>query len=65
MPKMKTNRAAAKRFKISGSGRVRRPKAGANHMMQEKSRKRLRRLRKNDMVDSTLEKKIKRLLPYM
>lgn len=65
MPKMKTNRAAAKRFKISGSGRVRRPKGGANHMMQEKSRKRLRRLRKNDMVDSTLEKKIKRLLPYM
>lgn len=65
MPKMKTNRAAAKRFKISGSGRVRRPKAGANHMMQEKSRKRLRRLRKNDMVDSTLQRRIKRLLPYM
>jgi large subunit ribosomal protein L35 len=64
MPKMKTNRAAAKRFKISGSGRVRRSKAGANHMMQEKSRKRLRRLRKNDMVDSTLERRIKRLLPY-
>jgi large subunit ribosomal protein L35 len=64
MPKMKTNRAAAKRFKISGSGRVRRSKAGGNHMMQEKSRKRLRRLRNNDMVDSTREKQIKRLLPY-
>ncbi len=63
MPKMKTNRAAAKRFKISGSGRVRRPKGGGNHGMQEKSRKRLRRLRKNDMVDKTFEKRIKLLLP--
>src|SRR5581483_1211409 len=55
VPKMKTNKSAAKRFKISGKGRVRRPKAGGNHLLQEKSRKRLRRLRKNDMVDSTFE----------
>ena len=64
MPKMKTKRAAAKRFKISGSGRVRRSKAGGNHGMQEKSRKRIRRLRNNDMVDSTFEKRIKLMLPY-
>ena len=64
MPKMKTNRAAAKRFKVTGSGRIRRSKSGLNHMMQEKSRKRLRRLRKNDMVDSTLQKRIKLMLPY-
>ena len=64
MPKMKTNKAAAKRFKVSGSGRVRRPKAGGNHGMQEKSRKRLRRLRKNDMVDKTMQKRARRLLPY-
>jgi len=64
MPKMKTKRAAAKRFSFTGTGRVRRSKAGLNHMMQEKSRKRLRRLRKNDMVDSTLQKRIKLLLPY-
>jgi large subunit ribosomal protein L35 len=64
MPKMKTNKAASKRFKLSGSGRVRRPKAGGNHGMQEKSRKRLRRLRNNDMVHSTMEKHIKRLIPY-
>lgn len=64
MPKMKTNRAAAKRFRVTGSGRVRRSKAGLNHCMQEKSKKRLRRLRKNDTVDSTLEKRIKLLLPY-
>ena len=64
MPKMKTNKAAAKRFKITGTGRVRRPKAGGQHGMQEKSRKRIRRLCKNDMVHTSLEKHIKRLLPY-
>ena len=46
MPKMKTNRAAKKRFNISGTGRVRRPKAGAQHNMNGKSRKRLRRRNK-------------------
>ncbi len=61
---MKTNRAAAKRFRVSGSGRIRRSKSGLNHGMQEKSKKRLRRLRQNDMVDSTLTKRIKLLLPY-
>jgi large subunit ribosomal protein L35 len=64
MPKMKTNRAAAKRFKLTGSGRVRRSKQGLNHGMQEKSRKRLRRLRKNDMVDKAMAKRVKLLLPY-
>jgi len=64
MPKMKSNRAAKKRFRISGSGKVRRSKGGGNHGMQEKSRKRLRRLRKNDMVDSTFQKRIKLMLPY-
>ncbi|MBL8604731.1 MAG: 50S ribosomal protein L35 [Myxococcales bacterium] len=64
MPKMKTNRAAAKRFTISGSGRVRRPKGGASHFMANKSAAHLRRLRKNDMVDSAMEKRVKLLLPY-
>ena len=64
MPKMKTKKTAAKRFRISGSGRVRRPKQGGNHGMQEKSRKRIRRLRNNDMVDKTFQKRIKLLLPY-
>ncbi len=64
MPKMKTNKTAAKRFKLSGTGRVRRPKAGGNHGLINKSRKRLRRLRNNDMVNKVLEKKIKRLLPH-
>ena len=64
MPKMKTNRAAAKRFRVSGSGKVRRPKGGLNHGMQEKSKKRLRRLRKNDMVDKAMANRVKLLLPY-
>ncbi|RYE93489.1 MAG: 50S ribosomal protein L35 [Myxococcales bacterium] len=63
MPKMKTNRAAAKRFRISGSGKVRRPKQGGQHCLSNKSRKRLRRLRQNDMVDSTFQYRIKLLLP--
>ena len=64
VPKMKTNRAAAKRFRVSASGRVRRSKAGGNHGMQEKSRKRLRRLRQNDMVSKSFQKRIKLMLPY-
>ena len=64
MPKMKTKKAAAKRFRVTGTGRVRRPKAGGNHGMQEKSRKRLRRLRQNDMVHKSMQKRVRRLLPY-
>jgi large subunit ribosomal protein L35 len=63
MPKLKTKKTAAKRFKLTGKGRVRRPKQGGNHGMQEKSRKRLRRLRNNDMVHSSFEKHVKRMLP--
>lgn len=64
MPKMKTNRAAAKRLRVSGRGRVRRGKAGLSHLMRGKPAKRLRKLRKNDMVDDADAKNIKRLLPY-
>lgn len=64
MPKMKTNRAASKRFRVTGSGKVRRPKCGAQHNMIGKSRKRRRRLRDNDMVAPALERRIKILLPY-
>jgi large subunit ribosomal protein L35 len=64
MPKMKTNRAAAKRFKVSGSGRVRRPKCGAQHNMNGKSRKRRRRLRDNAMVDPAMQERVKIMLPY-
>ncbi|MBM4375253.1 MAG: 50S ribosomal protein L35 [Deltaproteobacteria bacterium] len=62
--KVKTNRAAAKRFRVSGSGRVRRSKCGHSHGMWNKSRKRNRTLRKNDMVHGDHEKRIRLLLPY-
>ncbi|RLB45631.1 MAG: 50S ribosomal protein L35, partial [Deltaproteobacteria bacterium] len=65
MPKMKTNRAAAKRLRVSGSGRVRRAKAGKSHLMRGKSARRLRRLEKHDMVDKSDQKRMKRLIPYL
>jgi large subunit ribosomal protein L35 len=64
MAKMKTNRAAAKRFKLTGKGRVRRPKSGGQHLLGGKSRKRRRRLRDNDIVAHALEQRVKNLLPY-
>jgi large subunit ribosomal protein L35 len=64
MPKMKTNRGAKKRFKITATGKVRRPKGGLSHIMIGKSRKRRRRLRDNDMVSPALERRVKILLPY-
>ena len=64
MPKMKTNRAAAKRFRKTGSGKVRRPKEGGQHGMIGRGRTRRRRLRDNDVVASALEKRVKLLLPY-
>lgn len=64
MPKMKTKRAAAKRFKLTGTGRIRRSKCGAQHGFMGKSRKRRRRLRDNDMVDAAMERRVKIMLPY-
>jgi len=64
MPKMKTNRGAAKRFKVTGTGRIRRTKAGGQHGMIGKSRRQRRRLRDNDMVAKETEKRIRILLPY-
>lgn len=65
MPKMKTNRGAAKRFKMSGSGKVVRNKAYTSHILTKKSTKRKRNLRKSGLVDSANVKGIKRILPYM
>lgn len=63
--KMRTNRSAAKRYRLTGTGKVRRSKAGGNHGLSNKNRKRLRRLRDNDTVAKAMEKRIKKLLiPY-
>ncbi len=64
MPKMKTNRGAAKRFKITGTGKIVRNKAYASHILTKKSTKRKRNLRKSGLVDSTDLKGIRRLIPY-
>ncbi|HYA03161.1 MAG TPA: 50S ribosomal protein L35 [Syntrophobacteria bacterium] len=64
MPKIKTNRGAAKRFKITGTGKVRHWKAGKSHILTKKSPKRKRNLRKPETVDTTNMKALRRLLPY-
>ena len=63
MPKIKTNRAAAKRFKRTGSGKYAYSKSFASHILTKKSRKRKRTLRKSHTIDSTNMKGLKLLLP--
>lgn len=63
MPKIKTNRAAAKRFKKTGSGKFVYSKSHANHILTKKSRKRKRTLRRSHLIDATNQKIMKRLLP--
>ena len=65
MPKMKTSRAAAKRFKKTGSGELKRMKAYKSHILTKKTTKRKRHLRKSALVDSTNVKNMKKILPYI
>jgi large subunit ribosomal protein L35 len=62
--KLKTKRGAAKRFKITGSGKVKRSKAYASHLLSSKTTKRKRKLRKNVVVDKRESRNVKRLIPY-
>ncbi|MBN2413495.1 50S ribosomal protein L35 [candidate division KSB1 bacterium] len=62
MPKMKSNRAASKRFRLTGSGKIRRSKAYASHILTKKSAKRKRNLRKNGLIAGSDEKRIKLLI---
>jgi len=62
MPKMKTNRAAMKRFKKTGTGKIRRRRAYKSHLLTGKSPKRKRSLRKDTDVSKADRKKIERLL---
>lgn len=64
MPKLKSNRAAAKRFKLTAKGKAKRPKAGRGHLLTTKTSKRKRQLRKDTTVAKTELKDIKRFLPY-
>ncbi len=65
MPKMKSNRGAAKRFKLTGSGKIKRKKAFTSHILTKKSTKRKRNLRQSGLVDSANEKAIRKILPYL
>ena len=64
MPKMKTHKSSAKRFKVSSSGIIIRSKAYKSHILTKKTAKRKRNLRKNTTVSSVEVKKVKVLLPY-
>ena len=65
MPKMKTNRGAAKRFKATGSGKIKRNRAYSSHILTKKTTKQKRRLRKSGLVDSANTKAIKKIMPYL
>lgn len=62
MPKMKTHRAAAKRFRKTGSGKLKRRKAYKSHILAKKSRKRKRGLRKATLVSAADMRRVKRML---
>ena len=62
MPKMKTHRGAAKRFKKTGTGKVKRWHAFTSHILTKKSPKRKRHLRQGDLIAKSDEKRVKRLL---
>ena len=64
MPKMKTNRSAAKRFGKTGSGKFTRRRQNLRHILTKKNAKRTRRLGQGALVDSANEKAVRRLLPY-
>ncbi len=65
MQKLKTSRAAAKRFKKTGSGKLVRNKAYRRHILTKKSTKNKRNLRKDIVVDATNSKVMKKILPYL
>ena len=65
MPKIKTSRAAAKRFKKTGTGKLKRMKAYKSHILTKKSTKTKRNFRKAAMTDATNAKVMKKILPYL
>ena len=65
MPKMKTSRAAAKRFTRTGTAKLKRSKAYKRHILTKKSTKRKRNLRQAAMTDATNVKNMKKILPYL
>lgn len=64
MPKIKTSRSAAKRFRKTATGKIKRKKAFHSHILTKKSPKRKRNLRKSDLVSSADSARIKKMIPY-
>jgi large subunit ribosomal protein L35 len=64
VPKIKTNRAAAKRFRVTGSGKIKRNKGFKRHILSSKSKKRKRHLRQAGLVSAAESKNIRQLIPY-
>ena len=62
MPKMKTHRGAAKRFKVTGTGKLRRRQAFMNHLLEKKSSKRTRRLKRETPVAPADARHVRKLL---
>lgn len=62
MPKMKTQRGAAKRFKLTGTGKIKRKKANKSHILTKKSTKRKRGLRQATLVDKSDAKRVKKMI---
>ncbi|MBR1844952.1 MAG: 50S ribosomal protein L35 [Lachnospiraceae bacterium] len=63
--KVKTSKSAAKRFKKTGTGKLVRMKANKSHILNKKTTKRKRNLRKDTVVDKTSEKTMKKIMPYL
>lgn len=64
MPKIKTKKGAAKRFKVTANGSIKRAKANSNHILTKKAQKRKRNLSTATMVSANDKKAIARLIPY-
>jgi len=64
MPKLKTKKSAAKRFRVNGSGGVKRSRAFLRHILTKKSTKRKRHLRGTMSVHASDKRAVKRMLPY-
>lgn len=63
MPKIKTKKSAAKRYSVTGTGKIKYKKQGLRHILTKKSTKRKRNLRSSGILCKTEEKRIKKLLP--
>jgi large subunit ribosomal protein L35 len=65
VPKIKTNRGAAKRFRVTGSGKVKRNKGFKSHLLSSKGKKRKRHLRQGTLVAAVENKNVRKMIPYL